>query len=159
LLLFIVRSVLQWRNTGSAGFNGFSGRAGSLEWFAGVCATAGLLLAPAAAIAAMLHWPAGELLFSHAPTQYFGVMLAIVGIIGALFAQLNMGSSWRIGVNPQERTELITSGLYRWMRNPIFTFIGLSMTGFALIVPNLPAMLALALGIIGIQLQVRYVNR
>jgi protein-S-isoprenylcysteine O-methyltransferase Ste14 len=32
-----------------------------------------------------------------------------------------MGDSWRIGVDPQETTGLVTSGVFTRVRNPIFT--------------------------------------
>ena len=36
-------------------------------------------------------------------------------------AQLAMGDSWRIGVDPDERTELVTGGPFASVRNPIFS--------------------------------------
>ena len=44
--LFVVRSVVQYRRTGSTGVKGFSGRIGSLPWVAGSSASLGLALAP-----------------------------------------------------------------------------------------------------------------
>jgi hypothetical protein len=39
VLAFGVRTVIQVRRTGDTGFKGLGGRAGSLEWFAGVLFT------------------------------------------------------------------------------------------------------------------------
>ena len=85
-------------------------------------------------------------------------MLVVAGIVGALAAQLTMGDSWRVGVDKNERTTLVTKGIYRWVRNPIFSFIGVSVIGFVLLVPNLWSLLAMALILIGVQLQVRFVE-
>ncbi|NNL65855.1 MAG: isoprenylcysteine carboxylmethyltransferase family protein, partial [Myxococcales bacterium] len=84
--------------------------------------------------------------------------LALLGIGGGLLAQLGMGSSWRVGVDESETTALVTDGLFRFVRNPIFSFIGLSAIGFVLLVPNLVSLAAAGLTAIGIELQVRAVE-
>lgn len=61
-------------------------------------------------------------------------MLAGTGITVA--AQRAMGASWRIGVDPDERTALVTSGPFRRVRNPIFSGMLLFAAGNALAVPN-----------------------
>jgi protein-S-isoprenylcysteine O-methyltransferase Ste14 len=158
LSLFVFRSVHQWRETGSTGVKGFHGRVGSLPWIAGVSASAGLVLAPIAPLAALFDWPGGKLLIAAPALHLAGVTLALVGIAGALLAQLGMGSSWRVGVDESERTELVTDGMFAWVRNPIFSFISLSALGLVLLVPNAPALLAVALTGLGIELQVRAVE-
>jgi len=156
--LFVFRSLLQWKQTGSTGVVGFHGRIGSLPWLAGAAASLGLLLAPLASLWALYGWPAGALFFSSPPLHLGGAALALLGNLGALAAQLSMGSSWRVGVDETERTELVTTGLFAWVRNPIFTFISLSMLGLLLLVPNAPCLLAGALTVLGIELQVRAVE-
>jgi protein-S-isoprenylcysteine O-methyltransferase Ste14 len=156
--LFLFRTIVQWRTTGSSGVKGFHGRVGSLPWIAGVSASLGLALAPIAPIAAIFGWPGGALLFVGPELHVAGLVLALVGIAGALLAQLAMGSSWRVGVDESERTELVTGGLFAWVRNPIFTFISLSAFGLALLVPNVLALLAGASTLLGIELQVRAVE-
>ena len=115
------RSWLQHRRTGSTGFRGVTGRPGSAEWFAGV----GFVLAvrrrgrranPAvgrdgrAGCGPARRW-----------IQAAGIVLALLGIAGTVYAQLDMGDSWRIGVDPGERTTLVRSGVFGRVRNPIFT--------------------------------------
>jgi protein-S-isoprenylcysteine O-methyltransferase Ste14 len=46
-----------------------------------------------------------------------------------------MGDSWRIGVGPGARTDLITSGLFRGSRNPIF-LMRVTLAGVFLVTPN-----------------------
>ncbi len=156
--LFVLRTVVQLRQTGSTGIKGFHGRVGSLPWIAGVSASLGLILAPLGPIAALRSWPGGAPFFTSAPIHAVGALLAVVGIVGALFAQLGMGASWRVGVDEAETTTLITSGLFAWMRNPIFTFIWLSLAGLLVLVPNPFSLLAAALTVVGIELQVRAVE-
>ena len=47
-----------------------------------------------------------------------------------------MGASWRIGVDPEETTELVTGGVFGLCRNPIYTFMVIAWVGFALLVPT-----------------------
>ncbi len=158
LSLFVFRSVLQWWQTGSTGMKGFSGPVGSLEWNAGALTSIGMALACVSPFAALYGWPAGSLWAESAPVHGAGALFAAAGVVGALAAQVTMGDSWRIGVDEAETTELVTRGLYRWVRNPIFSFILLSGVGLVLLVFNTYAVTAFVLTVIGIEIQVRVVE-
>ena len=156
--LFLFRSIVQWKKTGSTGVKGFHGSIGSVPWLAGVSASLGLALAPLAPMATLFGWPGGHLFVESDALHLTGAALALVGIVGALAAQLSMGTSWRVGVDETEKTDLVTSGLFAWVRNPIFTFIWISVAGLVLLVPSPLALLAGALTVAGIELQVRAVE-
>ncbi len=156
--LFLFRSVLQWHRTGSSGIKGFHGRIGSTEWFAGLTASAGLILAPLSPLATLLGWPGGSLWLEHTGVHVVGAGIGSIGILGALAAQLRMGESWRVGVDATERTALVTGGLFAYVRNPIFSFIGVSLLGFVLLVPSAFSVTTLVLTCVGIELQVRAVE-
>ena len=152
------RSWEQRRRTGSTGFQGISGRLGSSEWFAGVGFVAALLAAVAAPVlqlAGVLS-PLGVLT---APwIQAGGIVLALVGIAATVYAQVDMGDSWRIGVDPGERTTLVRSGVFGRVRNPIFTAMLTFGFGIAVLTPNLVAVIGFVLLVGSIQLQVRVVE-
>jgi len=57
------------------------------------------------------------------------------GSLLSLLGQLSMGASWRIGIDDQE-TDLVTGGLFRCVRNPIFTGLMATLAGAALIAPS-----------------------
>ena len=158
LLLFVLRTLILWIRTGSTGINTFKGRIGSLAWCATMSASIGIILAPIAPLAAIYGWPMSAMIFEVSGLHLIGAILAIIGIVGALAAQLEMGESWRIGVDSSERTTLVSNGIFRYVRNPIFSFIGLSMIGFFLVVPNMWAVIAILLTGTGIHLQVKYVE-
>lgn len=158
LSLFLVRSVVQWRRTGSTGWKGFHGRVGSLPWLAGTSVSLGLVLALLVPVGALLGWPGAAILFSNPAAHLAGAALAGVGTMGAVASQFSMGDSWRVGVDESEKTELVTSGLFAWVRNPIFSFMGLSLLGLLLMVPSTLALLACLLTLAGIQIQVRVVE-
>lgn len=152
------RSWEQRRRTGSTGFRGISGRLGSSEWFAGV----GFIAALVAAITAPILQLGGVIAPLAALTvswiQWLGVGIALVGTVATVYAQLDMGDSWRIGVDPGESTTLVRSGVFAFVRNPIFTAMLVFGAGIALVTPNVVAIAGFVLLIASIELQVRVVE-
>src|SRR6187549_39004 len=157
-LAFGVRVVVQVRRTGSTGVRGLDRDAAPLEWLAGAIFVASLLTAAAAPLLALLgaSEPVGALdgVVAHAT----GVALAAAGIVGTFVAQLAMGDSWRIGVESEERTELVTDGLFALVRNPIYSAMIPTVLGLALMVPSPVALIALAGLGLALELQVRVVE-
>jgi protein-S-isoprenylcysteine O-methyltransferase Ste14 len=90
--------------------------------------------------------------------QGVGSLLAVVGIGLTIGAQLSMRDSWRIGVDASERTELRTSGMFRMVRNPIFTAMDITATGMLLMVPTAVSLSGLVALIVALHLQVRVVE-
>lgn len=158
LLGFGWRSWVQRRRTGSTGFRGISGRIGSVEWLAGV----GFVVAMAAAVFAPILQLFGVVaplpVLDHTWLNVVGVVLAVVGIAGTVYAQLDMGDSWRIGVDASERTTLVRTGVFALVRNPIFTAMLVFGLGIALVTPNLVALVGFAILVVTIELQVRVVE-
>lgn len=158
LSLFVLRTAIHWWRTGNTGVRGFSGRVGSLEWNAGALASLGLAAGILAPFATLAGWPGGALWFASDAIHGLGALVVVTGIAGALAAQISMGDSWRIGVDARESTELVTEGLFAWVRNPIFSFILLTGVGLVLLLPTTHSLLALVLTTLGIRIQVRAVE-
>ncbi|MCP9949590.1 methyltransferase family protein [Actinomadura madurae] len=156
-LAFGLRTWVQWRRTGDTGFRGGGLAKGSTQWWARVLFTAALLIGAAGPIAALAGLPAVGLL-DHPAVQVAGAVLAVAGLAGTLAAQASMGSSWRIGVQEDERTELVTAGAFALARNPIFTTMAVTAAGLAGMVPNAVTLFGLALTIVAVQMQVRAVE-
>src|SRR5262249_33993826 len=72
----------------------------------------------------------------HDAIAWIGAVLAICGVILAGVAQFGMGKSWRIGMREGDRSELVSEGLYRLSRNPIYVGMMSSLAGIFLIAPN-----------------------
>jgi protein-S-isoprenylcysteine O-methyltransferase Ste14 len=87
-----------------------------------------------------------------------GLFLAVAGIGLTFYAQVAMGASWRIGVDPGERTQLVTSGPFALVRNPIFAAMLPTALGLALLVPSWVALAGLVGLIAALELQVRVVE-
>lgn len=154
---FGVRTWLQYRQTGDTGFRGISGRIGSLEWTGGVLFVVALVAAVCAPILDLAGLPPIAALVS-GPIQTAGVVLTSIGVGATFAAQVTMGSNWRVGVDKDESTDLVTTGPFALVRNPIFTAMGITGLGLVLVVPNTVAMAGLLGLVVALQLQVRRIE-
>jgi len=73
---------------------------------------------------------------------YAGIplVIALVAFWMTLVCWRRMGKSWRMGIDPNETTELIVAGPYAYVRHPIYTLSILLMLCTMLILPT-PLML------------------
>ena len=158
LLGFAWRAWLQHRRTGSTGFRGISGRIGSAEWVAGLGFVIALVVAvvgPVLQLSAVIT----PLSVLHAEwIQVAGIALAVLGIVLTVWAQLDMGESWRVGVDASEMTALVQTRVFGWVRNPIYTAMLIFDFGIALVTPNFVMIAGLLLAITALELQVRGVE-
>ena len=87
--------------------------------------------------------------------KYVGLGLLAFALIWTIIAQGHMKNSWRIGIDKETKTELITAGLFQLSRNPIFFGMIISLVGLFLTTPNAFTGLFLILGYVLIQVQIR----
>lgn len=154
-----LRMLVQWRRTGSTGFHGISSRRlGSPEWLAGVAFALALTIGAAAPLLALLGVVEPVAALDVVALQVIGLALALIGIAVALYAQLAMGNSWRIGVDEEERTELVTDGPFAVVRNPIFAATLPTVLGLTLMVPSWVSFTGVAFLAVALELQVRVVE-
>lgn len=150
------RAWLQWRRTGDTGLRGIGGS--PVEILAGGVLALGAGTLIAAAIADLLGFLDPIRALDHWFVSGLGVMLLLAGAALTVRAQLDMGDSWRVGVDGRETTELIRTGVFRKVRNPIFSGMIAASFGVALMVPSALAWLGVILVVGGLQLQVRKVE-
>ena len=158
VIAFGVRTVLQLRRTGSTGFHGVGGRVGSAEWLAGVGFVVALLLGVAAPVLALLDIVEPIDALDTTGLHVAGLVLTLAGIAATFYAQVAMGTSWRIGVDQEERTDLVTSGPFALVRNPIFSAMLPTALGLVLLVPSWVALVGLVGLAVALELQVRVVE-
>jgi protein-S-isoprenylcysteine O-methyltransferase Ste14 len=106
----------------------------------------------------MAWWPAAlRLLPVDSPwlevLRVCGVILMFGGLAWLVAAQLDLGASWRIGIDESARPGLVTSGLYRFCRNPIFLGLLLVVAGYALLLPTVLSLLLVLGFYVGIRQQ------
>jgi protein-S-isoprenylcysteine O-methyltransferase Ste14 len=157
-LAFGLRTVIQLRRTGKSGFHGLGGRPLSPEWLAGVGFALALILGVAAPVLALADVVEPIDVLNARAMHAVGAVLAIAGIAATLYAQVAMGTSWRIGVDHTERTELVTTGPFALVRNPIFSAMLPTALGLTLLVPSVVAIVGLVGLFVALELQVRVVE-
>jgi protein-S-isoprenylcysteine O-methyltransferase Ste14 len=75
-----------------------------------------------------------------AVVQWAGAIILFAGVALMIAAQLDLGASWRIGIEEGARPGLVVDGVYRFCRNPIFLAMFAVLAGFFLVVPTWPAL-------------------
>ena len=153
-----VRTLIQQRRTGDTGNRRRWAARGSLEWWGLAVADLGYLLVGLGAPVAALAGLAPLAVVDHPVARSLGLVLVVLGILATFGAQLALGASWRIGVDQDEHTALVTTGPFRLVRNPVFTAALVVFLGVALMVPNPVAIAGLAVTLTGIEIQVRLVE-
>lgn len=158
VLTLFVRVAIQLRRTGSTGLIGLRKGAGLLEWLSGLLFIGGMAMAIVSLELVLQDSldPIGSLDVDG--LHVIGIALAAAGGLAVFAAQLGMGASWRIGVSEDQGTDLVTTGWFTLVRNPIYAAMIVGWTGFALIVPTWLAFAAVVVIAIGLELQVRFVE-
>jgi protein-S-isoprenylcysteine O-methyltransferase Ste14 len=130
-----------------------------------------LVWVPLVALWATLPWLAQRHLagplalpeFARSNALYSGVRLgaAGVGIVCLLLTircWLRMGSDWRME-SSRDNTNLITDGLFSYIRHPIYAFSVLLMLCSALILPSLPMLVVAAVHVLLMNIKARNEER
>lgn len=154
LVTFGLRAVLHRRRTGSWGMHGISGWPLTLPWWGGALFVLAIVLGLAA--------PASHLLGGvEAPDELVdlwpvGVVTAVIGLGIIVTAQADMGSSWAVGVDGDAPpTALVVTGLFRIVRNPVFSGMIVAHTGMLLMVPTAVSVASLLCLVAAVEIQVR----
>jgi protein-S-isoprenylcysteine O-methyltransferase Ste14 len=157
-IAFLWRSVMVWKQTGVNPY--VLGKTDNAHDFIGVVfrLTFALIVAvilvfafftPFYQYAAPLTW------FENQWIKLTGLVLLVASLVWTAMAQIQMGVSWRIGIDHENQTDLVRNGLFAVSRNPVFFGMRISLWGFFLTLPNAFTLLALVLGDVLMQIQVR----
>ncbi|TMA36648.1 MAG: isoprenylcysteine carboxylmethyltransferase family protein [Deltaproteobacteria bacterium] len=91
----------------------------------------------------LLFWPAvwlwialGLAPLRAMPLRAVGLALVATGAALSAGSVFLMGRAWRIGIDPEQRTELADHGPYRWIRHPIYSGWLVMLVGHVLVVPH-----------------------
>jgi protein-S-isoprenylcysteine O-methyltransferase Ste14 len=85
--------------------------------------------------------------------------VAVVGYLLSAACWVRMGRSWTIAVVPKQDTRLVTAGLYRWVRHPIYALSIVLMLASAVVLPTVPMALLAALHLIALGFKARNEER
>ena len=79
--------------------------------------------------------------------KLMGLSLVSLGFIFGILALIKMRNSWRVGIRYEQKTTLVTTGIYSLSRNPYFLSYDLLIFGYILIFPS-PILLLLYLTLV-----------
>lgn len=158
LLIFVIRSLILWKKTGinpltfsktdnAHGYNGKVYKVISL-----------IELITIGIYAFKNDWYEYLLPFwyiEHPILEKIGWVLLIASLIMVSIAQYQMANSWRIGIDENNKTNLVTHGLFSISRNPIFLGIMIANMGVFMVLPNAFTLLIVSLSTISINTQIR----
>lgn len=66
-----------------------------------------------------------------------GILISVMGIILLILSMVTLGDNWRAGIDYNQKTKLITTGIYMFSRNPAFLGFDLFFIGMSLLFSNI----------------------
>lgn len=85
--------------------------------------------------------------------RIIGISIGILGVLFFALATITMKSSWRVGI-PEEKTTLVTQGIYNFSRNPAFVGFDLLYLSVCLMFFNIPLVLVSVWAAVMLHLQI-----
>jgi len=94
-------------------------------------------------------------LAQHPIIAWTSVIIIAFGLAATLLCWKRMGKSWRMGINPDEKTQLIITGPYAYIRHPIYAIQSLMLVASMALLPSPLMLISCALMIIFLQWEAR----
>lgn len=91
--------------------------------------------------------------------RWAAMVVAVASLLVTVQCWRRMGSDWRMDVSVTRKQNLITDGLFRHIRHPIYAFSMLLMLCTAVIVPTVPMIVVAAIHIVLMNLKARNEER
>jgi protein-S-isoprenylcysteine O-methyltransferase Ste14 len=156
-IAFLWRSYITWKKTGINPY-----RLSKQEGIHGYLGRLYRLVSIGVAVTILIYVFAENLYNYLTPIQWLehvyvstlGLTLLLASFTWILIAQSQMGRSWRIGIDEDNESELVTKGVFAVSRNPIFLGIRLNLVGFFFVLPNAFTLAIWLLGEVAIHSQV-----
>ena len=157
-MVFVVRSLLLWKRTGinaltfnkSDDAHGFNGKV-----FTIISIIELIVVGVYAFCSDCYEYLLPFWYLEHTHLTKVGWILLGVSLVLVWIAQSQMANSWRIGIDTEKKTELVTKGMFSISRNPIFLGIMIANIGLFLVLPNAFTLLIVSLSTISINTQIR----
>ena len=158
VIAFILRSYLVWKRTGINPFV-VGNSTGLIDFIERVYPITLILLVASALVYSFLpvyyEYVIPITWLDSSYVKSLGLILMGIALIWTATAQMQMGASWRIGIDNRHETELVKKGMFLISRNPIFLGMRVALFGFFLSLPNAFTLVAVVLADVLMQIQVR----
>lgn len=83
-----------------------------------------------------------------APINLAGIVILTFAFGFTVYVHLAMGTQWRSGIDTEQPTKLLTTGLFAWSRNPMYLGVLSAQFGFFLALPSVFTLLCLVAGFV-----------
>lgn len=93
-------------------------------------------------------------IFENLMIRVIGLIMSGVGTSFFIIAMITMRDNWRAGIPDNDKTEMITKGIYKFSRNPAFLGFDLTYIGASLSFGNIFVFVIVVLTIILMHLQI-----
>lgn len=87
------------------------------------------------------------------PVKVLGIALGIIAVIFFSRATVDMKNNWRVGI-PEEKTNIVTNGIYQFSRNPAFVGFDLLYISILLLAFNIPLLIISVWAMIMLHIQI-----
>ena len=125
------------------------GKEGFIKWIEVSLKTVTYIV-PVMQVVSILFWEAERAL----PLQIVGIAAEALGVLIFVISVLEMKDNWRVGVQKEEKTDLVTTGIYSVSRNPAFLGFDLMYIGILLAFFNWFLLVATLFAILLFHLQI-----
>jgi len=115
-------------------FTMLRGKRAGLRWVEGIF-VGGLAVWVLEVLAHTTPWQGGVfgpwrvVVLEAAWARWLGAGLTVVGLAILIWAQRSFGDAWRVGIDERAPAGLVTEGIFRHTRNPIYLFFDLYIVG------------------------------
>ncbi|WP_282043308.1 methyltransferase family protein [Winogradskyella flava] len=158
LLVFVLRSILLWKKTGINPFT-FNKTDDAHDFNGKVFKFITIFeLIIVGIYAFKKEWYEYLLPFRYLENpilQKIGWVFLFASLILVWISQSQMSTSWRIGIDENNKTKLVTNGVFSISRNPIFLGIIIANIGLFLVIPNAFTLLIVSLSTLSVNTQIR----
>jgi len=128
--MFVVKNILTQRQAGKQ----IRGR----NWEANFSILFFTLFISLSLFLSLQEQPMGQLIvFPPLIATSLAFIILLVNLIISILSLMDIKDSWRIGVLEDQTTQLVTSGIYGFTRNPYFVSYFLMFAGYTILLQNL----------------------
>lgn len=82
------------------------------------------------------EWMAWSTIRIPVPARWAGAVLLLVGAILMICGLVSLGRNFAFAVVPKKNSTLVTTGLYGWVRHPLYTAFLVEAVGISLLMAN-----------------------
>ena len=91
-----------------------------------------------ALLGSYFNLPYGEVtLFNHQLSLIIGLLFIVVNLLISAASLIDLRDSWRVGIVNEQKTDLISTGIYKHTRNPYFLSYVLMFAAYTILLQNI----------------------